>query len=157
MTARTSLCCLLALFLTTIAISASQAVPLVAVDFGSQLPNSPLQSGLQGMWGTNDQPTIATIGAYTVALRADSSMTGTQSSRGFFYKVGGGRIDNTDASIRDFYSDFFFNRSQVNGEGIDLKISGLTPNTPYNLTLTSFDADASNTVATPTVWGPKAG
>src|SRR6476469_6214744 len=87
MTARLPLCCLLApVILSALAISSTQAVPLVAVDFGSALPSTPAQAGFQGMWGTNDQPTVATLGAYTVQLRADSSMTGTQSSRGFLDK-----------------------------------------------------------------------
>jgi hypothetical protein len=123
------------------------------------LPDSPLQAGFQGMWGTNDQPTSATFGGYTVQLRADSSMTGTQSSRGFFDKLSGfgGRIDSVDPSIRNFYTDFFFNRSTINGEGIDLRIGGLTPNQTYTLTLTSYDADATLNPAayTPQVWGPK--
>ena len=129
MTARTSFSCLLApVILTALAISPTQAVPLVAVDFGSALPKTPAQAEFQGMWGTNDQPTVATLGAYTVQLQADSSMTGTQSSRGFLDKLSGfgGRIDNVDPSIRDFYRGFFFNRSTINGEGIDLKLSGLT-------------------------------
>ena len=162
MTARTSLSCLMApVILTALAISPTQAVPLVAVDFGSALPSTPVQAGFQGMWGTNDQPTVATLAQYTVQLRADSSMTGTQSSRGFFDKLSGfgGRIDNVDPSIRDFYRGFFFNRSTINGEGIDLKLGGLTPNHTYNLTLTSYDADASNNpaAATPQIWAPKSG
>jgi hypothetical protein len=132
---------------------------LLAVDFGGQLANSELQPGFQGMWGTNDHPNLATFGSYTVQLSANNARPpGTAATnRGFFTKLPGGRIDNTDASIRDFYRDFFFNRSTVNGEGIDLKISGLTPNVPYTLTLTGFDADASNTVATTQNWSPKAG
>jgi hypothetical protein len=160
MPARTSLSCLLApVILITLSISPNQAAPLLQVDFGAPLPHAALQAGFQGMWGTNDHPTIATLGTYTVELSANSSMTGTQSSRGFFDKLSGfgGRIDSVDIGIRDFYRDFFFNRSTINGEGIDLKISGLTPNTTYNLTLVSFDADASPTVVTPQVWTPKAG
>jgi Dockerin type I domain len=157
--------CLSGLFtpvmLIVLAVSPSRAVPLLQVDFGSPLPSGPAQAGFQGMWGTNDHPAVATLGAFTVQLSANSSMTGTQSSRGFFDKLSGfgGRIDNTDPSIRDFYRDFFFNRSTINGEGIDLKISGLTPNQAYNLTLTSYDADASNNplAFTPQNWGPKAG
>src|SRR5829696_1717603 len=131
MKARTCLSCLFApVMLIVLAVSPSRAVPLLQVDFGSPLPSGPAQAGFQGMWGTNDHPAVATLGAFTVQLSANSSMTGTQSSRGFFDKLSGfgGRIDNTDPSIRDFYRDFFFNRSTINGEGIDLKISGLTPN-----------------------------
>lgn len=160
MAARTSLRCLLApAILIALAISPCQAVPLLQVDFGSPLPDGPAQSGFQGMWGTNDHPTVATLGAFNVELSASSSMTGTQSSRGFFDKLSGfgGRIDNVDISIRDFYRDFFFNRSTMNGEGIDLKISGLTPNHPYTLTMTSYDADASLTTITKQEWGPKTG
>jgi len=137
----------------------TKAAPLLAVDFGGQLAHSELQPGFQGMWGTNDPTSIATFGPYTVELSANNERPpGTAATnRGFFTKLAGGRIDSTDASIRDFYRDFFFNRSTVNGEGIDLKVSGLTPNVPYTLTLTSFDADASNAVATKTDWGPKAG
>jgi len=137
----------------------AEAAPLLQVDFGAPLANSALQSGMQGMWGTNEQPTTANFGPYTVQLSANSSMTGTQSSRGFFFKPSnvGGRIDNTAPSIRDFYRDFYFNRSTINGEGIDLKISGLTPNAPYSLTLASFDADASLAVITKQEWGPKVG
>lgn len=145
----------------SIALTASSVYsdPLLQVDFGSRLPLSPLQAGFQGMWGTNDHPASATFGPYTVELQAHSSMTGTQSSRGFFDKLSGfgGRIDNVDASVRPFYTDYFFNRSTINGEGIDLKISGLTPNLPYTLTVLSYDADTSLTVATRQEWGPKAG
>ena len=142
-------------------VSPSYAVPLLQVDFGAPLPHAALQAGFQGMWGTNDHPTTATLGTYTVELSANSSMTGTQSSRGFFDKLSGfgGRIDNVDIGIRDFYRDFFFNRSTINGEGIDLKISGLTPNHTYTLTLTSYDADATNNPAafTPQVWAHEGG
>jgi hypothetical protein len=147
---------LAALIATSWSITHAEAVPLLQVDFGSALPNSPLQPGFQGMWGTNDQPTTAALGAFTVQLQADSSMTGTPSSRGFFTKLGG-RIDSVDPSIRNFYTDFFFNRSTINGEGIDLKISGLTPNVPYNLSVVSFDADASLTSVVAQNWGPKVG
>jgi hypothetical protein len=150
---------LAASLLVALATSSSYGDALLQVDFGSRLPNSPLQPGFQGMWGTNDHPTSATFGPYTVELHADSSMTGTQSSRGFFDKLSGfgGRIDNVDASFRNFYTDFFFNRSTINGEGIDLKVSGLTPNLPYTLTVLSYDADASPTVPTRQEWGPQAG
>jgi hypothetical protein len=149
--------CLLAAC-STLAATASPAVaaPLVAVDFGGTLANSPLQPDMQGMWGTNDPVTTATFGSYTVQLSADSSQTGTGANRSFIHKSGG-RIDTTDAAIRDFYRDFYYDRSTVNGEGISLKISGLTPNTPYNLTLASFDADASAAVTTAENWGPKPG
>jgi hypothetical protein len=149
-----------ALLLSSLA-SSVEAAPLLAVEFGSPLANSELQPGFQGMWGTNDQTTTATLGAYTVELSANNARPpgSAATSRGFFTKLPGfgGRIDTVDPSIRHFYSDFFFNRSTVNGEGIELKLSGLTPNVPYNLTLTSFDPDASNTTITKQEWGPKAG
>ncbi len=156
------LTCLLAVLLLSCSfVSTIQAAPLLAVEFGSPLPNSELQPGFQGMWGTNDQTTTATLGAYTVELSANNAQPpgSAATSRGFFTKLpgGGGRIDMVDPSIRHFYSDFFFNRSTVNGEGIDLKLSGLTPNIPYTLTLASFDADASATTVTKQEWGPKAG
>jgi hypothetical protein len=111
------------------------------------------------MWGTNDALTSATFGTYTVELSTNNTQAlGTGAgTRGFMAKLPGGRIDNTDASIRDFFRDYYFNRSTANGEGISLRLTGLTPNLPYNLTLVSFDADASNTVATAINWGPKSG
>lgn len=136
--------------------SHSAAAPLLAVDFGNALSNSPIQPGFDGMWGTADAVTTTTIGAYTVELGANSTQTGTAANRGFFNKRSG-RIDDTDASIRDFYRGFYYNRSTVNGEGISLRLSGLTPNQPYTLTLASFDPDASATVATVTDWKPAAG
>src|SRR5688572_16697131 len=149
------------LLLNYLSLEQLQATPLLAVEFGSPLPNSELQPGFQGMWGTNDETTIATLGAYTVELSANNTQTpGTAAAnRGFFTKLpgGGGRIDSVDPSIRHFYSDFYFNRSTVNGEGVNLKLGGLTPNIPYTLTLASFDADASATVVTKQEWGPKAG
>ena len=148
-----------ALLLSCFASGSVEAAPLLAVEFGSPLANSELQPGFQGMWGTNDFSTVATLGAYTVELSANNAQPpgSAATSRGFFTKLPGGRIDMVDASIRDFYRDFFFNRSTVNGEGVNLKITGLTPNVPYNLTLTSFDPDASPTTATKQEWGPKAG
>jgi hypothetical protein len=152
-----------ALLLSSLASRSVDAAPLLAVEFGRLLPNSELQPGFQGMWGTNDQTTTATLGAYTVELSAINAQPpgSAATSRGFFTKLPGfgGRIDAVDPSIRHFYSDFFFNRSPVNGEGINLKVLGLTPDHPYTLTLTGFDADASNNPAAVTKqdWGPKAG
>ena len=132
--------------------------PLLAVDFGGQLGNSPIQSGFDGVWGTANTVTTSTIGPYTVQLSANNTQTGVSANRGFFNKVSG-RIDNTDPSIRDFYRGFYYNRSPVNGEGISLRLSGLTPNHPYMLTVASFDPDASANVAATTVinWSPATG
>lgn len=152
-----------ALLLSCLSHAKLHATPLLAVDFGGPLVNNFVQPGFQAMQGTNDLLTSATFGAYTVQLSANNARPpGTNATnRGFFSKLPGfgGRIDNTPAAHRFLYSDFFFNRSTVNGEGIDLQITGLTPNVPYTLSLASFDADASNTPANFTAvnWGPKAG
>lgn len=138
--------------------SRSVGSPLLAIDFGGQLPNSPIQIGFDGMWGTADAVTTSTIGPYTIELGANNTQTGVSANRGFINKIAG-RIDDTDASIRDFYRGYYYNRSPINGDGISLRLSGLTPNQPYTLTLASFDPDASANVAAITVidWSPAAG
>src|SRR5688500_16897154 len=95
-----------ALLLNSLASGHAEAAPLLAVEFGSPLANSELQPGFQGMWGTNDQTTTATLGDYSVALSANNAQPpgSAATSRGFFTKLpgNGGRIDSVDASIRHF-------------------------------------------------------
>jgi hypothetical protein len=115
------------------------------MDFGRIIPDSPLQPGFTSMAGGSTQATAAaTFGALTVDL----------TGQGFFNTTNATRVNALDPSIRDFYRDYYYNNSTVNGEGVTLSITGVTPNVPYNLTLWSFDASASATVPTPTTWNP---
>ena len=52
------------------------------------------------------------------------------------------------------YSDYYYNNSTTNGDGVTLSISGLTPNTPYNLRVWSYDVDSLVDSSTPTQWSP---
>ncbi len=137
----------------------SLGAPLLSSRFSEvELPNSTIQPGFDGMCGTADAVTTSTIGPYTVELSANNTQTGVSANRGFINKIAG-RIDDTDASIRDFYRGYYYNRSPVNGEGISLRLSGLTPNQPYTLTCGKFYPDASANVAAITIidWSPAAG
>jgi hypothetical protein len=123
----------------------SFGAPLLQMDFGRVIPDSPLQSGFNAMVGGSAQATATTtFGAYTVDL----------AGQGFFNTTTSSQVNLLDASIRNFYRDYYYNNSTVNGVGVQLSITGVTPNTPYNLTLWSFDAASSTTVPTPTTWNP---
>jgi hypothetical protein len=146
MKARVSIVWLIAVLASCSVMSrTSPAAALLAMDFGRITPDSPLQPGFTAMSGGSAQATAtATFGALTVDL----------TGQGFFNTTNATRVNALDPSIRDFYRDYYYNNSIVNGEGVALSITGVTPNVPYNLTLWSFDAAASATVPTPTTWSP---
>jgi hypothetical protein len=119
------------------------ATNLMALDFGrTSQPPSPVQTGFTGLGGEVAEPTfIQSVGAFTVSLEG----------QGFFHTTSGNE-NLVDASVRDFYRDYYFNNATTPGQGVKLTIDGVTPNTDYNLTLWTYDAD--NFSPTPTTWTP---
>ena len=100
------------------------------------------------MWGTNDPVTSATFGSYTVNLSANSTQTGTGSIARFHYKNRRSTsTTRTPAFAIYIVTSITIDRPSM-ARGLPSQLTGLTPNTPYNLTLTSFDADASAAVST---------
>lgn len=124
---------------------AGSAEPLLKVDFGVTGDASPVQSGFTGVAGEVFQTShFESVGPYTVSLEGDG-----------FYSTGG-NSNNIDASVRNLYRDYYYNNSTLNGEGIILALGGFDPNTLYNVTLWSYDADlvAPFGMSTSTTWDP---
>jgi hypothetical protein len=116
------------------------AMDLLKVDFGRFGSGpSPVQPGFVGV--AADQLTSHTIveGAFTVTLEGQG-----------FWNTTSTRVDSIDPSVRDFFRDYYYNNSTANGEGVIFTIEGVVPNTDYDLTLWSYDAD--NASPTPTTW-----
>ncbi|MEX2308378.1 MAG: hypothetical protein WD738_12325 [Pirellulales bacterium] len=120
------------------------AAPVLAVDFGRVTATgpTPVQPGFSGMAGAPVEPlSSAPFGPYTV----------TVSGEGFF--SAGFNAGNVDPSVAALYEDYYYHNSTTNGVGITLSIAGVTPNTPYDVTLWSYDEDNIFS-PTPTTWGP---
>jgi hypothetical protein len=83
----------------------------------------------------------ATFGPYSVNLQGQG-----------FFNTTSGNVNAIDPAVQNFYRDYYYNNSTTPGEGVNLSVGGLLPNTPYNLTLWSYDAD--NASPTPTTWTP---
>lgn len=143
------------------------AAPLLAVDFGRNVGNnpatpSPVQPGFNGMAGNfplgPDAPPpslTAVFGSYTVTVAGDPYLGSDYSRIGFEHTSGA--ASGIDASIRGLYEDAFFNNLDLNdGSGLDLSIQGVAANTPYRLTLWSYNAENAF-YDTPTSFGPKSG
>jgi len=142
MTMRSKTMLLGALFVGLSLARPSAAATILKVDFGQGSAATSVQPGFTGMTGLVSQPTdLQTFGPYTVSLDGEG------------YFATGASAANVDASVRNLYRDYYYNNSSVSGEGVVLKIGGVTPNQPYNLTLWSYDADQSfNT--TQVDWSP---
>ena len=111
------------------------------MDFG--VAPSPLQTGFNQMVGPSSSPTASqAFGSYTVNL----------AGQGFFQSSTAANLNAIDPSVRDFYRDYYYNNSAAPGVGVGLTLGGFLPNTPYNLTLWSYDPD--NVSSTPTTWTP---
>jgi hypothetical protein len=118
----------------------ASAVPLLAVDFGES-SGDPLQGGFQEMNGEISQAAAsATFGAWSVDL----------TGQGFADSNNGAAVA---LDIMPLYRDYYYNNSEINGEGVTLSITGATPNQPYSLTVWSYDADQVFS-STPTTWTP---
>jgi hypothetical protein len=125
----------------------AKAAPLVSMEFGRSVVPSPVQSGFVSMGGVAAQPTqSATFGAFTVDL----------AGQGFFNNTTAVDLALLDPSNQDFYRDFYFNNSNTTGVGVSVSITGVTPNTPYNLTVWSYDPGAPSPGGVIT-WSPLAG
>jgi hypothetical protein len=126
-----------------VSIRSSEAA-LLAVDFGHTIGagSTPVQPGFSGMAGATSEPLRTnTFGVYTVTVAGDG-----------FYNAGF-NAGNVAPSVAPLYEDYYYSNSTVNGVGITVSIAGITPNTPYDLTLWSYDEDNIFS-STPTVWGP---
>lgn len=137
----------LAIVLTTaaaaslLAANSASAASLLAVDFGTA--GLTPQAGFLELSGSVSQATASqTFGSYSVDLVGQG-----------FGVAGAGNAAAVDESVRSLYRDYYFNNSDVNGEGVGLAINGVAPNTPYTLTLWSYDADQLFS-PTDTVWAP---
>lgn len=121
----------------------SDSNELMALDFGQpDPPISPVQTGYVGISGDVSQSSVTqTLGTYTISLAGQG-----------FFQTGDANAEFIDAGVRDFYRDYYYNNATDPGEGITLSIEGVTPNTDYDLTLWSYDAD--NFSPTPTTWTP---
>jgi hypothetical protein len=120
---------------------AASGTPLLAVDFGTAGVTA--QPGFLEMAGSVSQATASqAFGAYTVDLVGQGFGVGSASNSAA-----------VDESVRGLYRDYYFNNSDITGEGVTLAINGVTPNVPYNLTLWSYDADQVFS-PTDTVWSP---
>jgi hypothetical protein len=131
------------IMVATIFTSRTVVAALLSMDFG--VAPSPLQTGFNAMVGPSSSPTASqVIGPYTISL----------AGQGFFNTTNATNVNAVDASVRDFYRDYYYNNSTTPGQGVQLTIGGFMPNTPYNLKLWSYDAD--NASSTPTTWTPNA-
>jgi hypothetical protein len=119
------------------------ATELLALDFGrTSQPSSPIQADYTGLMGEVSQSTFSqAVGAFNVSLEGQGFYTTTSSN-----------LDLIDASVRDLYRDYYYNNAVNPGEGVKLTVDGVTPNTDYDLTLWTYDAD--NFSPTPTTWTP---
>jgi hypothetical protein len=119
-----------------------QAEPLLKVDFGVGGAPSPVQQGFTGVAGETIAPThIESIGPYTISLDG-----------GGFYATGA-NANNIATGVRGLYRDYYYNNSPVNGDGVFLALTGFDAQTPYNVTLWSYDADQLFSPTT-TTWDP---
>ncbi len=120
------------------------ATTLLALDFGRPgQPSSPTQATYTALLGDTSQSTFSqAVGAFNVSLEGQG-----------FYNTTSTNLDPVDASVRDFYRDYYYNNATAPGPGVKLTVDGVTPNTDYDLTLWSYDAD--NFSPTPTTWTPE--
>jgi hypothetical protein len=121
------------------------ATSLLSLDFGrASQPSSPTQATYTSLAGEVAQPIFSqSVGVFNVSLEGQG-----------FYNTTSSNAALVDPSVRDFYRDYYYNNSITPGEGIKLTIDGVTPNTDYDLTLHSYDAD--NFSPTATTWTPMA-
>ncbi|MEX2308377.1 MAG: hypothetical protein WD738_12320 [Pirellulales bacterium] len=111
-------------------LGSGRAEPLLKVDFGVSGAASPVQPGFTGIAGmVSETSHFEFVGPYTVSL----------DGQGFF--ATGGNSNNIDPSVRSLYRDYYYNNSPLNGEGVILSLGGFDPNTQYDVTLWSYDAD----------------
>ena len=119
------------------------ATTLLALDFGrpGQL-SSPVQATYTELSGDTSQATFSqAVGGFNVSLEGQG-----------FYNTTSTNLDPVDASVRDFYRDYYYNNATAPGQGVKLTVVGVTPNTDYDLTIWTYDAD--NFSPTPTTWTP---
>jgi hypothetical protein len=129
------------LIVCVILFRAADGAPLMQVDFG-QTNGNPVQPGFTELSGDTSQSTAsATIGAYTVQLAGEG------------FEDSSADISNIDPSVQALFRDTYYNNSDVNGDGINLSIGGVTPNKTYSLELWSYDA-AQVFSPTDTTWSP---
>jgi hypothetical protein len=121
----------------------SYSAPLLAVDFG--LATTPVQAGFSGMTGDVVMGSKTDLfGPYSVTIQGE----------GFY--TAGFNAGNVDPSVAALYEDYYYHNSTTNGVGITLSIAGITANTPYDVTIWTYDEDNIFT-DTPTSWGPAGG
>jgi hypothetical protein len=116
----------------------SQAQSLLQVDFGAGAGR--VQPGFTSITGgVSETSHTENVGPYSVMIEGD----------GFFGS--GGSAGNIGAGVRGLYRDYYYNNSTANGDGVLLTLGGFDVDTPYDVTLWSYDADQTFSV-TPTEW-----
>jgi hypothetical protein len=120
--------------------SVSRAQTLLKIDFGRGAAVS-LQPGFVAVTGeVSESEHGETLGPYSVSLSGD----------GFFTANNAGNIGS---AVRPLFRDYYYNNSPTPGDGVVLSLSGFAPETNYDLTLWTYDAD--NVFSeTPTTWTP---
>ncbi|MEX2168078.1 MAG: hypothetical protein WD851_02105 [Pirellulales bacterium] len=116
------------------------AVPLLAVDFGESYEDPVMPDFLEMIGESSQLSASAVFGSYSVDL----------TGQGFADSNNGTAVD---ASVRPLYRDYYYNNSELFGEGITLAIGGLSAGINYDLTLWSYDADQVFS-STETQWSP---
>lgn len=132
----------LALVCSLVSVAAVLAVqrPLALITESEE--NANCQSEFLEMAGDEVQAVAtATFGKYVVTLVG----------QGFFDAFSAKQVD---VRTRGLYRDYYYNNSMQPGEGVTLSIGGVTPNTPYELKLWTYDADQWVS-STPTTWEPQ--
>lgn len=131
----TSVCWLLSL-------SSAQAAPILAVDFGDRAeagPGNPVEPGFSVFTITNaNTMTNVGYGGYNVIV----SDTGTPILDD---RKRSGPANSGAFTQSALMSDFVFaDEANTAGQGLDVRIQGLTPNANYDVTVWSYDAALSS-------------
>ena len=121
---------------------------LLSVDFGRppSPPPPPVQPGFVGVTGLTFETTVKqTLGPYALTLSGGNGSVNTE-----------GAADAIDPSVQALFRGFYKRtNASAGGSGVTVTIEGVQPNTDYDVTLWSFDAD--NFVDQPAIqWGAKA-
>ncbi len=150
-------CSLALLAVCVVSQPAAARADLLAVEF-NQTSSGPVQGAPFVSLSANPElaaspPAFPAIGSYQVAVTFENLQDSAQTinQQGFYYRSTGtpGNVVNNGAfTFASLYQSFAYTNANQDGPGqILLSIGGVTPNTPYLLTLYSYDPD----IATATV------
>src|SRR3954467_10372489 len=140
--------CLLASLLTICPV-VIQAQPVLSVDFNQRAANQTTvtQPGFNGFILGNvggniiqTQATVRAFGPYTVTL------VGLGANPGLDDRDRGAPVDGGALSTARLLRDFVFSRETLANGGLDVTVDGLTPNTPYVVTVWSYDSGSQSPI-----------